>query len=224
VTLATTGAKTMSGTGGAYDGCEEASPLRVLSRERGGGSLDDIAIYLPSPRGSEPRHHRIVAAWGGTSLPVWCSGTWKRVGILDCPGTGKVVAYELSSDELPRLAVRQYHGLITFFDGDDLRSLHAEHYGAPTLANSLLVYQEPGDRSPRLAVGTTDGEVKIIDGSSYRLMHSFEAVSHNVMDMAVCAGPGGRPLLVVGGQAGDLAVFDPETGEKVHDLTKRLFR
>jgi hypothetical protein len=84
----------MSKTEGAPDEtCEAASPLHVFAREPG-GTLSDLAIYLPSATSdSAPHHHQIVTACGGSSLPIYCSATLARVGSLACPGAAKVVAY-----------------------------------------------------------------------------------------------------------------------------------
>jgi hypothetical protein len=233
--LAITGpsARTMSKTEGAQDEtCEAASPLHVFPREPG-TTLSDLAIYLPSATSdSAPQYHRIVAACGGSSLPIYCSGTLARVGSLACPGAAKVVAYCLppESGDLPRLAVRQHQGLITFFDGDDFQPLHSEQYGIRTPANCLMTYAAPGPEgdskiqtsSPRIAVGTLDGEVQIIDGGSYQLLRSFRDVWENVVEMDVYGAGGARPLLVAGGQAGEMTIFDPESGERLQSLDSEL--
>jgi len=158
---------------------------------------------------------RVAAAGDDLRLHVWQPPEENQVAEsagLHLDSVRAVAAY--GSDPAARLATAGCDREIRFWNPDEGEPVGVPFQGHGGVVAALAAYEADGDAA--IASAGDDGSVRIWEPPADEVAEPVEAGARAVTAVAAAAVSGG-PCAVTGDEEGWISVWDPETGELIHD-------
>jgi WD40 repeat protein len=200
---------------------EDTGPLEVCSftdYRRGWTPIHDLAVYQ-STQPSGTLYLIAVARHSSTgteaAVEVYNAESGTHVASLPVGMPHRLAVYTVvsppSDDPIamaPRIASGGGDGMLRVYDGDDSSPVFDVRCSDHAI-DRMLAYTDPASSQPRIITADEEGRVWVVDGQGGAPLRSIEGFGSRIIHLLSFVSDG-RQRLVLGGEGGELRVYDPE--------------